>query len=104
LIIWSTQVKKPTERPTDKMDANEKKTNMWTSFTAWQVTMFMGLQSLMYYAVLTWLPDILQSHSYSENEAGWLLSLMLFALIPMNFIIPIIASKKIGRASCRERV
>jgi len=93
LIIWSPQVKNPTERPTYQMGDNEKKTNMWTSFTAWQVTMFMGLQSLMYYAVLTWLPDILQSHSYSENEAGWLLSLMLFALIPMNFIIPIIASK-----------
>src|SRR5699024_11776037 len=70
-----------------------KKTNMWASFTAWQDTLFMGLQSLMYYTVLTWLPDILQASGYSESVAGWLLSLQLFALIPMTFIIPIIAGK-----------
>src|SRR5699024_12138146 len=47
----------------------------------------------MYYTVLTWLPDILQASGYSESVAGWLLSLQLFALIPMTFIIPIIAGK-----------
>ncbi len=66
---------------------------MWTSFTAWQVTLFMGLQSLMYYTCLTWLPDILQFHGYSSSQAGWILSLMLFALIPINFLIPVVADK-----------
>src|SRR5699024_2739100 len=91
LFIWATQLKNTTKLPV--AEENQKKINMWTSFTAWQVTLFMGLQSLMYYTVLTWLPDILQTSGYSESIAGWLLSLQLFALIPMTFIIPIIAVK-----------
>lgn len=91
LFIWAPQLKNPTKMPVAEGD--QKKTNMWASFTAWQVTLFMGLQSLMYYTVLTWLPDILQASGYSESTAGWLLSLQLFALIPMTFIIPIIAGK-----------
>ena len=91
LFIWAPQLKNPTKLPV--AEENQKKINMWTSFTAWQVTLFMGLQSLMYYTVLTWLPDILQTSGYSESIAGWLLSLQLFALIPMTFIIPIIAGK-----------
>lgn len=91
LIVWAPQLKRPTKMPIS--DEEDEKTNMWKSFTAWQVTLFMGLQSLMFYTVLTWLPDILQASGYSESEAGWLLSLQLFAIIPMTFIIPIIAGK-----------
>ncbi len=93
LFIWYPQVKHPAPQPNLERGHEKKATNMWTSFTAWQVTIFLGLQSLMYYTYLTWLPDILHFHGYSSNQAGWLLSLMLFALIPVNFIIPIIADK-----------
>lgn len=91
LFIWYPKVKNPNPKP--KSESNQKKTNMWTSFTAWQVTLFMGLQSFMYFTCLTWLPDILQFHGYSFSQAGWILSLMLFALIPVNFLIPVIADK-----------
>lgn len=93
LLIWSPQLKQPTKLSGSTNETKPKKTNMWGSFTAWQVTIFMGLQSLMFYTILTWLPDILQSSGYSQSEAGWLLSLQLFAIIPMTFIVPIIASK-----------
>ncbi len=93
LIVWSFQMKKPANMPESDVDNKQKKANMWGSFTAWHVTFFMGLQSLMYYTILTWLPDIVQTSGYSADKAGWLLSLMLFSLIPMTFIIPIIASK-----------
>jgi len=93
LFIWHPQVKNPAPLPAIDQGDERKKTNMWTSFTAWQVTLFMGLQSLMYFTFLTWLPDILQFHGYSSNKAGWLLSLMLFSLIPINFFIPVIADK-----------
>lgn len=89
LFVWYPQVKNSTSN--HKLESNQKKTNMWSSFTAWQVTFFMGLQSLMYYTCLTWLPDILQFRGYTSSQAGWILSLMLFALIPVNFLIPVIA-------------
>ena len=64
---------------------------MWTSLTAWQVTIFMGIQSLMFYTALAWLPEILQLHGYSSNEAGWIVSLMIVATIPFMFFIPVVA-------------
>ncbi|MEI3613997.1 CynX/NimT family MFS transporter [Pseudogracilibacillus sp. SO30301A] len=93
LFIWYPQLKKTKPQIHLELAEKKQKTNMWTSFTAWQVTLFMGLQSLMYFTCLTWLPDILQSNGYSSNQAGWMLSLMLFALIPVNFLIPVISDK-----------
>ncbi|WP_085993172.1 CynX/NimT family MFS transporter [Oceanobacillus senegalensis] len=91
LCFWYPQLKQPIELP--KIEQNRRKTSMWTSFTAWQVTFFMGLQSLMFYTMMTWLPEILQTNEYSSSEAGWMLSLMQFSLIPLTFIMPIIADK-----------
>jgi len=41
---------------------------------AWAVTGFMGLQSLSYYAALTWIPTLLQDAGLSASDAGLLLS------------------------------
>ena len=42
---------------------------MWRSALAWQVTLFMGLQSLAYYVTLTWLPEILQEDGMSATRS-----------------------------------
>ncbi|EKN64631.1 MFS transporter [Schinkia azotoformans] len=93
LFFWFPKPKASKNPSKFNQSNNRKKTNMWTSFTAWQVTIFMGFQSLMYYTMLTWLPDIILFNGYSLNEAGWMLSLMLFSAIPLTFIMPIIADK-----------
>lgn len=93
LFFWFPKPKASTGSPKFNQSNNNRKTNMWASFTAWQVTIFMGFQSLMYYTMLTWLPDIILFNGYSLNEAGWMLSLMLFSAIPLTFIMPIIADK-----------
>jgi MFS transporter, CP family, cyanate transporter len=43
---------------------------------AWQVAAFMGLQSLNYYATLSWLPTLLQDRGVSAAAAGGLLAVM----------------------------
>jgi CP family cyanate transporter-like MFS transporter len=43
---------------------------------AWQVAAFMGLQSLNYYATLSWLPTLLQDRGVTAAAAGGLLALM----------------------------
>jgi CP family cyanate transporter-like MFS transporter len=43
---------------------------IWRSALAWQVTLFLGINSLIYYVIIGWLPAILQSHGYSETQAG----------------------------------
>jgi MFS transporter, CP family, cyanate transporter len=45
----------------------------WRSWLAWQVSFFMGLQSLAFYTVIAWLPSILVQQGASGTEAGWML-------------------------------
>jgi MFS transporter, CP family, cyanate transporter len=46
------------------------------SALAWQVTAFMGLQSLSYYATLSWFPTLFQDRGLSAVHAGTLLAIM----------------------------
>jgi CP family cyanate transporter-like MFS transporter len=43
---------------------------IWHSALAWQVTVFFGLNSLVYYVTVTWLPTILTDAGYSAASAG----------------------------------
>ncbi|MBB6733090.1 CynX/NimT family MFS transporter [Cohnella zeiphila] len=66
---------------------------IWRSKLAWQISLFMGLQSLLFYINVSWLPEILQSRGISGSTSGWLLSLMQFVSLPATFLIPILASR-----------
>lgn len=48
---------------------------VWRSKLAWQVTAFMGVQSLLAYVVVGWLPTITQDRGLSETAAGYALAL-----------------------------
>jgi CP family cyanate transporter-like MFS transporter len=43
----------------------------WDAALAWQVTLFMGLQSTIYYTVVTWWPAVEQAGGVSAAVAGW---------------------------------
>lgn len=94
LVFWAPQLKNHVNiEDTSSVTQQEKKGSIWRSPLAWCITLFMGLQSLIFYTMITWLPDILHVHGYSPNAAGWMLFLMQSALIPLTFIIPVVAEK-----------
>ncbi|WP_019911893.1 CynX/NimT family MFS transporter [Paenibacillus sp. HW567] len=66
---------------------------MWRSRLAWQVTLFMGLQSLLYYVLIAWFSVILVGRGMSSSHAGWILSLMQLAQLPFTFFVPLWAGK-----------
>ncbi|MHA7277172.1 MFS transporter [Arthrobacter sp. Hz1] len=49
----------------------------WVSALGWQVTIFMGLQSIGFYVLMAWLPSIEQSRGISASTAGVHLSAFL---------------------------
>ena len=61
---------------------------------AWQVALFMGLQSLTFYAVLAWLPSILANRGYDSSHAGWMLSLSQVMGILGSLLVPTLAGRK----------
>ena len=60
---------------------------------AWQVMFFMGLQSLIYYGTLSWLPSILRDRGESAAGAGYLLALMGVGNLAVSFIVPVAAQR-----------
>jgi MFS transporter, CP family, cyanate transporter len=60
---------------------------------AWQVTLFMGTQSLLYYAALSWLPTILRDRGASPGTAGDLLAVMGVGNLAVSLIVPVVAHR-----------
>jgi MFS transporter, CP family, cyanate transporter len=63
------------------------------SRVAWYVTLFMGMQSLLYYAPLSWLPAIHRDQGIDPTTAGFLLSTLNLISIPTTFLAPVLAHK-----------
>jgi hypothetical protein len=59
---------------------------------AWQVTVFFGLQSLSFYAVLAWLPSIYRDAGMPPAAAGLLLSVATLVQAPAGLVIPRLAA------------
>jgi CP family cyanate transporter-like MFS transporter len=67
MVLWIPQIR----RPKAGLDSNQSPAkNVWKSRLAWHVTLFMGCQSVMYFTLTAWLPDMLISRGWSPVEAG----------------------------------
>jgi CP family cyanate transporter-like MFS transporter len=65
----------------------------WRSPLAWRITAYMGTQSLLFYAFISWAPDILRDAGIGTAAAGGLLSLALLCGIPASMASPILAER-----------
>lgn len=64
------------------------------SALAWQVTLFMGLQSLLFHSLNTWLPTLLVEDGMSAARAGWMLGAMQVASLLATMAAPILAGRR----------
>jgi CP family cyanate transporter-like MFS transporter len=67
--------------------------SVWRSKLGWNVTLFMGLQSMSFYTVLSWLSSILQDQGYSPISAGWIVAMFPALGIPVGFVFPLMMSR-----------
>ncbi|HEX2156444.1 MAG TPA: MFS transporter [Actinomycetes bacterium] len=65
----------------------------WGSGVAWRVTLYMGSQSLLYYAALTWLSPLYLDAGWSADRAGLLLGLFSFTQIFSALAVPALADR-----------
>lgn len=92
LLIWLPQLSRQT-LPRYANSFKDSMGNLGRSKLAWNIALFMGLQSLAFYVVLAWLPDILQDRGIDANAAGWFLSLSQGTGVLGTLVIPIWAEK-----------
>jgi MFS transporter, CP family, cyanate transporter len=65
----------------------------WRSGLAWRVTLYTGLQSLLFYAALTWLSPLYQAHGWSGERAGLLLAVFSLAQLVATLGLPALADR-----------
>jgi CP family cyanate transporter-like MFS transporter len=66
---------------------------LWRHGLTWQVTLFMGTQSLLYYATLSWLPTIFQDRGVSATGAGDLLGVLGVGNLALALAAPTLAQR-----------
>ncbi|MFZ3576875.1 CynX/NimT family MFS transporter [Virgibacillus sp. DJP39] len=94
VVIWVYLSKgDKSDQPVEMKFIQPTDNRMWRSPMAWQVAIFMGLQSLMFYVTVSWLPEILHDNGLSMATAGWMLSFTQFVGLPASFFVPVIANK-----------
>ena len=71
-LLWLPQLSRRT-RPASVTAHAPHGERLWRSALAWQVTLFLGINSFVFYAMVSWLPAILQDAGYggAGRLAAW---------------------------------
>lgn len=96
LVVWLPQTRSRTRvGAAAARQAAHPVRGLWRSPLAWQVTAYMGLQSLNYYAAAAWLPTMLQDSGTGAGDAGWMLSFSSLLGIAGSFVAPVIVGRRL---------
>lgn len=91
LIFWLPQMKRniPVQTRRGLRSALQQ---LGSSRLAWSISVFVGLQSLTFYTVIAWLPEILIERGMNPESAGFILALTQGTGVLGTLIIPAWAS------------
>ena len=67
---------------------------LWGSRLAWNVSLYMGVQSMAFYAGLSWIPTVLEDNGYSAGSAGALQALGAIVQLAPAFAVPVMAARR----------
>jgi CP family cyanate transporter-like MFS transporter len=94
VLLWLPQARpRPQSRATPAAHARPARVAVHRHAITWHVTIFMGMQSLLYYATLSWLPTMLRDRGESAAAAGDLLALMGVGNLAVSLFIPMAAQR-----------
>lgn len=92
LIIWLPNLRFNSKEE-GVAKGSVKPVNMWKKLNAWWLLLFFGFQSLVFYAVVAWLPSIAMDARLSHNNASLIAGLFQLFSIPFAFLTPLLASR-----------
>ena len=89
-LIWIPLLRKAQPMP----DAHENHfKELLRSRKAWLVSLYMGVQSAMFYTQVAWMPKILIDKDYSAAQAGALFGLSTLCGFALTLILPLVFSR-----------
>jgi len=91
-IVWAQAIRR---RPASgaSRPAVRRVVKLWRDPLAWQVTLFMGLQSMLAYVVFGWMAPVLRSRGDTAVTAGLVVSVSVVFQIVASLPAPILAAR-----------
>jgi MFS transporter, CP family, cyanate transporter len=93
VLLWLPQARSRPQSQATTAAVRPARVAVYKHAITWHVTIFMGMQSLLYYATLSWLPTMLRDRGESAAAAGDLLALMGVGNLAVSLFIPMIAQR-----------
>jgi MFS transporter, CP family, cyanate transporter len=90
VVLWAPEVRRSGSGPSAGSGGAVR---LWHDRTAWLVTGVFALQSLLFFSLLSWTPDILRDAGLSSSEAGAWLSVSMLCGIAPSLVLPAIAER-----------
>ena len=97
ILAWAITAAHPIQVKQVTEQTVQKGKNPWRSKQAWSFLIFFGLQTALFFSVLTYLVPIAVSNGMTLLQAGTLLSGMTIVQIFMNIGFPIVLQKLTSR-------
>ena len=93
-VIWLPNIKRQkqvqAQSLTDEQNQAKHRESAWQTPKAWIMLVFSGLQSLLFYTGLTWLPTMATEAGLSQTLAGNLSGIYSLIGIPLALVLPAI--------------
>lgn len=93
IALWPLLRRKESKVSSSEEENREPTGSIWRSGLAWFVTLYMGIQSILFYTVLAWLPSMLNAQGLSMSQGGFLLLVIQIVSLPTSFLAPVLASR-----------
>ncbi|MBR3992980.1 MAG: MFS transporter [Anaerotignum sp.] len=77
----------------DEGSSSGSSSHIYRSPLTWWITLYMGVQSLVFYGFAAWMASIIQAKGFDSATAGLFVSAFMMLGIPTSFIVPIFAGK-----------
>jgi CP family cyanate transporter-like MFS transporter len=92
LLVWLVAARR--SNVTLTVASEDADRSLLRSPLAWIVTVFFGLQALIAFVVIGWLPQVLMDAGVSRGDAGLLMALLSLIALPISLLVPPLAGRR----------
>ncbi len=94
LVAWLPLLKSGSTLSSTTIATSVPLKSPWRSALGWQVSLFMALQSMVFYTLIAWFTPFAESNGFSQVSAGWLLFVYQIVAVAANLAC-MVALKKL---------
>ena len=97
LILWSWAIPKEQGADGEELAKNEPARNPWVTGRAWSILLYFGLQTSLFFSMMSWLTPLLKDKGMTIKDASMMLTFMSIVQMIGNIAVPMLMEKWTNR-------